>query len=64
MAKLVPSIGERDRRRAFGHAVPGQDLDALGAGQLLGIEPEARGEAGIQVHQTRRGHGRRIEASE
>ena len=64
MAELVPSIGERDRRRAFGHAVPGQDLDALGAGQLLGIEPKARGETGIQPHQTWRGHRRWIETSE
>ena len=62
VAELVPGIGERDRRRALGHAVAGQDLDALGAGQFLGIEPEALGQPGIHPHQPRRGHGRRIEA--
>ena len=63
MPELVPSIGERDRRRPIGDAVPGQDLDALGAGQLLRIEPKTRGEAGIQTHQMRRDHRRRIETS-
>ena len=35
VAELVTGIGERDWRRTFGHAVPGQDLDALGAGAEL-----------------------------
>jgi hypothetical protein len=64
VAELVPSIGEGDRRRAFGHTVPGQDLDALGARQLLRIQRKAHGETGIQPHKTWRGHGRWIETSE
>jgi hypothetical protein len=64
VAELVPSIGERDWRRSFGHAIPGQDLDALGASQLLGVEPKVRGEVSIQTHQMWRRHGHRIEAGE
>ena len=43
VAELVPGIGERDRRRTLGHAVAGQDLHAIGAGQHVGIEPEGFG---------------------
>ena len=62
VAELVPGIGERDRRRALGNAVAGKDLDALGAGQFVGVEPEALGQPGIHPHQPWRGHRRRIEA--
>jgi len=64
VAELVPSIGERDWRRPFRYAIPGQDFDALGASQLLGVEPKVHGEVGIQTHQTWRRHRHRIKASE
>jgi hypothetical protein len=61
VAELVPGVGERHRLRAPGHAVAGQDLDALGAGQLVGVEPEALGQVGVQPHEPRCCHGRRVE---
>jgi hypothetical protein len=50
VAELVPGVGERDRLRAFGHAVAGKDLHAFGAGQFGGIEPEEFGQAGVDAH--------------
>ena len=42
MPELVPGIGERQRLGPLGHAVAGQDLHALRAGQRSGSSPRLR----------------------
>ena len=48
VAALVSGTGERDWRRPLGHAIPGQDLLALGASQVLGVELNGCGDVSIR----------------
>ena len=45
MAELVAGIGERDRGRAVGDAIAGEQLCAFGAGERVGIEAESSANA-------------------
>ena len=60
--ELVPGVGECDRVRAIGNAIAGQNRNSLGAGEIVGIEPQGLGRGCIHPHQPRCGHGRRIQA--
>ena len=61
VAELVAGIGERDRLRAGGEAVAGQDLDGLRRRQHVGIEAELAGQRLVDLDQARRRDRRRIE---
>ena len=61
VAELVAGIGQRDRLRTFGHAIAGQDLDALGRGQEIRVEAQLQRQRAVDPDQLRRGHRRRRE---
>ena len=64
MAELVAGIGHRDRLGAVGEAVAGEHLDALRAGEPVGIEAELARQRPVQLDQPRRGDRRRRHARE
>ena len=62
-AELVAGVGLRDRGRALGHDGAGEQPDALGAAQPVGVEAELGGQGLVEDEQSRLGasaacHGR------
>ena len=59
MTELVAGIGHRNRVRALGNTLAGQDLGSLGALEEVGIEAKVDRERPVQFDQPRGCHGRR-----
>ena len=53
MSELVPGVGHGEGFRSFGDAVAGEDLDAFGGGELLGVEAQELGQRDVQLDEAR-----------
>ena len=57
-SELVAGVGHRKRRRALGHRIADQHVDAVARGQGLGIEAELGRQRGVQDQDLRSRDGR------